>query len=262
MQTKRRLTPISAVRWLEDGSGTYISHDPDTSIDVVVNALNGELFKGLAEDAQQLQWQHHTQHVLELLRAGLAGIAAFGVEEGRIYLSPGYPDPDDFSALRQWLDAMEDARRAEYASLRAIDELNAFLREYEVTLSLEPSVSKDGEHVSWRLGEEFRLRNKEGGAMEGCLFEVLITLARLGVLDRIRQCACGKWFFAQRGNQRSHIPQCRKEKYEAKRPKEKRAGYMRWYYAMYQSPNAPRKKVSFEQWLKAQQLQKQLGKVK
>jgi hypothetical protein len=141
----------------------------------------------------------------------------------------------------------------EHANLAAIEDLNSILAEYRVTLSLEPSVSSDGERVGWRLGEEYERPDQADGRIDGFIVGELIWLARLGVLSLIRQCACGRWFYAERGAQRSHSPQCRKRKYEGKRDKKQRAEYMRWYYAMYQSPKAPRTPITFEQWKRRQQ---------
>jgi hypothetical protein len=61
----------------------------------------------------------------------------------------------------------------------------------------------------------------------------LIDLANQGLLDRICQCACGKWYFARFRHQRSHSASCRKKLYE-KTPefREKRRGYMRKYYRL------------------------------
>jgi len=83
--------------------------------------------------------------------------------------------------------------------------------------------------------------------------EHVVTCARGGTLDRVRQCCCGKWFFAIRRGQKFHISRCRHRQYEQTEAfKERRRLYMCWYYAMYQSAKAPAKKLTFTQWLKQQ----------
>jgi hypothetical protein len=64
----------------------------------------------------------------------------------------------------------------------------------------------------------------------------IIQLARQNLLDRISQCACGKWYFARFIHQRSCSASCRRklhEKTDAYR--EKRRSYMREYYRLKKS---------------------------
>lgn len=61
----------------------------------------------------------------------------------------------------------------------------------------------------------------------------IIKLAEQNLLDRINQCACGKWYFARFVHQRSCSASCRRslhEKTDAYR--EKRRNYMRDYYRL------------------------------
>jgi hypothetical protein len=64
----------------------------------------------------------------------------------------------------------------------------------------------------------------------------IIAVAKLGLLDRIRMCDCGKWFFARFLHQRSCSATCRRHVYEkTQKFKAKRRKYMREYYRLKKS---------------------------
>ncbi len=59
----------------------------------------------------------------------------------------------------------------------------------------------------------------------------MIRLTRDGLIDRIRRCSCGKWFFAQHRQRRWCTTECRHREYKSTPEwKEKRNRYMRGYY--------------------------------
>ncbi len=78
-------------------------------------------------------------------------------------------------------------------------------------------------------------------------------LTNNGSIDRIRLCRCGRYFFARFLHQRYCQHACKQKHHQgSKKYKANRREYMRWYYAMYQSPKQPPKKLSFDVW-RAQQ---------
>jgi hypothetical protein len=211
-----------------------------------VALLNGEL-GGFSPDEHIRQT---SENILETLTQGIAAIAAaYAGEEGRVIESPKYPDFDSYRGRpSDWVKDFMAARGEHNEHLAAIDKLNRLLSESPVTQSLVPTLTRGGNTVGWKLEEEYENPRDRIG---GIALQELIKLARFGLLDRIRRCGCGRWFFAKRGNQAAHDGRCRKQKYErGSRDKNGRREYMRWYYMMYQSPNAPRKKLSFQQWQK------------
>jgi hypothetical protein len=61
----------------------------------------------------------------------------------------------------------------------------------------------------------------------------VIELTKQKLLDRIRCCICGKWFFARFMHQRSCSAKCRHKNYEQSEEfKENRRTYMRNYYRL------------------------------
>jgi len=66
----------------------------------------------------------------------------------------------------------------------------------------------------------------------------VIELARLGLLNRISQCACSKWFFGRFQHQRSCSATCRQKLYQKTETyKSSRREYMRNYYRLQKSGN-------------------------
>jgi hypothetical protein len=59
----------------------------------------------------------------------------------------------------------------------------------------------------------------------------IFELAEVGVLDRIRQCECGSWFFARTTGQISCSSRCRQKRYEStEKFKKKRCEYLKKRY--------------------------------
>lgn len=75
------------------------------------------------------------------------------------------------------------------------------------------------------------------------------SLANDSAIERVNQCGCGRYFFATFEHKRFCSVKCRRQHNQgSRRYKASRREYMRWYYAMYQSPNQPSRKLSFEHW--------------
>lgn len=75
------------------------------------------------------------------------------------------------------------------------------------------------------------------------------SLTNANAIDRITQCECGRYFFARFSHQLFCSAQCKRRKNQgSKTYKANRKEYMRWYYAMYQSPKQPAKKLPFDRW--------------
>jgi hypothetical protein len=126
-------------------------------------------------------------------------------------------------------------------------EANAILADYSITRRIRRLFPDLG-------GEEWAVEEEDSGERPRVEFRIVnevLRLAERAQLDRIRTCECGKWFYATRKNQRSHESRCRKQRHaKSEKFKAHRRLYMRWYYAMYESPRAPRKKLTFDQWSK------------
>jgi len=71
---------------------------------------------------------------------------------------------------------------------------------------------------------------------ESIVVQWLIRLTSEHLLDRVRRCVCGKWFFAARNQRKSCSPKCRHKLYEqTEEYRRKRRKYMRDYYQRYLS---------------------------
>lgn len=69
----------------------------------------------------------------------------------------------------------------------------------------------------------------------------VMNLVEAGLIDRVRQCSCGKWFFAHNIQMRHHAARCRQRDYKSTPEwREKRNRYMREYYRKFQSPKSLR----------------------
>ena len=66
---------------------------------------------------------------------------------------------------------------------------------------------------------------------ENIVVQWLIRLTSEHLLDRIRRCVCGKWFFAARNQRKSCSAKCRHKLYEQTEDyRQRRRKYMREYY--------------------------------
>lgn len=67
----------------------------------------------------------------------------------------------------------------------------------------------------------------------------VIRLLEAGLIERVRQCSCGVWFFAHNTQMRHHNARCRHHDYKSTPAwRQKRNRYMREYYRKFQSPKA------------------------
>lgn len=128
---------------------------------------------------------------------------------------------------------------------RLCNQIDACLWKYPTALSFQ--LTRDGECIFDDGSLSGRFPAGEGVAIYG-----VVALARMHMLDRLRRCECGQWLFARFTHQRFHSERCRKRSFErSDKFRQKRSEYMRWYYQMYQSPRTPKKKLTFEQWKRA-----------
>jgi hypothetical protein len=82
----------------------------------------------------------------------------------------------------------------------------------------------------WEISDAVCGRRPPG---ESVAAHSLIELAKRGLLDRIHQCDCGKWYFARFAHQRSCSATCRRRVYEkTEKFKAQRRKYMRKYYKL------------------------------
>lgn len=137
-----------------------------------------------------------------------------------------------------------NALLADYPVIKQVRQLAIVKKKHARLEDLLPSDVTTG----WGVEEEHLGMRP---SLEGRIVEEIIRLAQIGHLSRLRLCCCGEWFYAHRAQHTAHSPKCRQKKYsQMEETKAHRRLYSRWYYAMNQSPNSPRKKLTFEQWLR------------
>jgi hypothetical protein len=84
---------------------------------------------------------------------------------------------------------------------------------------------------------------------EALAAHAVCRLTNDGSIGRINLCRCGRYFFGRFLHQRYCGRACKQKHHQgSKTYKANRREYMRWYYAMYQSPKQPLKKLPFEVW--------------
>jgi hypothetical protein len=106
-----------------------------------------------------------------------------------------------------------------------LEELNNKFQEYRTSPFLEIDCGR-----KWFF--EWQIVGKRSSEEHIAASDV-IELTKGRLLDRVRSCACGKWFFARFSHQRSCSPQCRHKLYESTQAfKVKRRQYMREYYRL------------------------------
>jgi len=183
-------------------------------------------------------------------------LAGLNGEWEKVPYPPGGEPAPDSRARITLLSAALTETHAKTADLRdervaVLDEdgVNQLLSEYPTVHHVTKLRDKNGD-LHWKITE---------GTMRGRPFAELLAvrgivgLAKLGRLDRLRTCRCGRWFYAERADRIVCSARCRQRAYEqSDKVKAHKRDYMRWYYNMYQSPKAPAKKLTLTQWLKRQ----------
>lgn len=142
----------------------------------------------------------------------------------------------------------KDGRAADY-----MDKIQAEVKELPLSAADPAAMSFIAGQWSERIWKEVESREEDSGPglSVRLLAPWLVAFARQGAIGSIRRCeVCARWMFAKRKDQRFCSNNCRHKPYEKKsKVKERHKAYNRYYYSMYQSPKAPKKKLSFEQWL-------------
>ena len=112
-----------------------------------------------------------------------------------------------------------------------LDRIDRRLFEYPARQSVE-ILEKDG---SGGLYLEFGSTCGRPVGEQSAVFEIQ-SLLNGGQIDRVRQCACKRWYFARRADQKSCSAKCRHRLYEQSPiAKARRQKYMRDYYLLRQS---------------------------
>jgi predicted RNA-binding Zn ribbon-like protein len=107
---------------------------------------------------------------------------------------------------------------------RVAEEIDEQLRDYPTHKCL--AWDRNGE---LDFGDPLVVKNRPEGEAAAALSAV--ELAQMHLVDRLRQCICGKWFGARSRNQKSCSSKCRHRRYEQTEEfKAKRRKYMRDYY--------------------------------
>ena len=124
---------------------------------------------------------------------------------------------------------------------------NALLADYLVEIQVGmAALDDDGIEAGWEVRESTVGSRPR---VEFRLISAVLELAKRGLLDRLRACACGEWFYAEPATRKFHQRSCRQMAYQhSDKGRTRNREYQRWHYAMYQSPKAPRKKLTRAQW--------------
>jgi hypothetical protein len=115
--------------------------------------------------------------------------------------------------IRELLALMMKAADENHRVFQATDELRTLAREISKRLAKYPSileVKPDGEvksHGVLRFSERITTR-------EGLVARYIFHLAEEDLLYNIRDCMCGKLFYATRSDQKSCTSACRHKRYE------------------------------------------------
>jgi hypothetical protein len=121
-------------------------------------------------------------------------------------------------------------------------------------------VGHDPYQVNWMVAEPTgqEIKNPAQAIGDSILIppisaiNIILEMTANGTLDRVRQCICGRWFFAATNKKVVCSDACRFEKYKQKDNdafKKNRADYMRTYYrnpkvqTKRKKPNGPTKKT-------------------
>ena len=136
--------------------------------------------------------------------------------------------------VREYRDPTLDVKAAllwsgpkEATSLRIT--LDKILSGYKYSPAVTPEIWSGT--LSWGLENNSRRTNGEAQ-----MAELVIDLSKSGMLNRIRLCQCGKWFFARRRDSLSCSAKCRKAEYEMTETRiQKRRENARKYYWLHQS---------------------------
>lgn len=112
-------------------------------------------------------------------------------------------------------------------------EIDLLERELESRLSKYPTVPFPYFDCDNRLVLDLGALSGPIPAGESVTAHSVVKLYGIGLLDRVRQCICKRWFFARFRNQQSCSPKCRHSSYEkTEQFKAKRREYMRRYYRL------------------------------
>jgi predicted RNA-binding Zn ribbon-like protein len=106
----------------------------------------------------------------------------------------------------------------------AIDAVDKELDEYPATPAL--NWSPEGQ---LSFGHDFKKTRKGAEHLPGAAYSAM-KLAEMGQVHQVRQCICGRWFFARTQNQKSCSSKCRHKLYErTAENRARRREYMRDY---------------------------------
>jgi hypothetical protein len=109
---------------------------------------------------------------------------------------------------------------------RHMAELSARLDEYPTSVAFYINYGRD-----WVFDDGAVAGRRP--AFESVAIHNAIELARLGLLQRIISCECGRWFFAKFAHQRFCSTRCRKRHHEQSEAfRAARRAYMRRYYRL------------------------------
>jgi hypothetical protein len=123
-----------------------------------------------------------------------------------------------------WTDAPKDLREA-------LEEIDDILAEYP----MRPTVEISGKYGDGGLHFDHANGSSRPLGEQLAVWDIT-TLAQKKMLERVRECMCGEWFFARRKDKTACSAICRHKTYEqSERFKVQRRQYMRNYYKLKQS---------------------------
>jgi hypothetical protein len=192
---------------------------PQTPTTCVIETFDGEEIQGTvgypaaAVNAGRRRVIELIQRIRELERAAKA------------YCDEITPKPSDLrSELRAWMKAPQELKDL-------VNSLNEYVEPYKSSPDVQIDLATgrlewDQENTSRRDNGEFQM------------LSWVIKLSEQGLLDRMRTCSCGRWFFAVRSDSAFCSASCRKSEYEQKSERvERRRANARQYYWLHKNAN-------------------------
>jgi hypothetical protein len=135
----------------------------------------------------------------------------------------------------------EGTRKAKWKEFEdEASSINARLMQYEFSYALDLSKQKP---ISWRMRENEDPTSEFHLPKETTAIHQVIELAKQSLLNKVRKCDCGSYFFARLPAQRFHSKECRVRFWEASEGRKKRRREKaREYYSLHKSGKVATKK--------------------
>jgi hypothetical protein len=134
--------------------------------------------------------------------------------------------------IREVFDAIKSAPHRDLLAFpprrlsALMNELNARIHEYPTACIFMLECSRTG-----FFGKGYVAGERPGG--ESLAAQSVVELTNKGLLDRLKECDCGRWFFSRFSHQNFCSDRCRKKRHETSEQfRASRREYMRRYYRL------------------------------